>query len=146
MRFCCNKDKKNSDLRLGAIPPLREPHTQSSARRANIIFFFFFSVFTDIFCYSRDGLRGKEVTICSVQRVVNSSTFHRRQPKLTTSLERPGKLQNYLSDSGHNFNEMCPVQTLKNRLVWDGNTLCAQNRNPICPILKLEFDQYKGNG
>ena len=48
LRFCRNKDEKSSDLRLGAIPPLREPHTQSSARRANIIFFFF-PVFTDFF-------------------------------------------------------------------------------------------------
>lgn len=132
LRFCCNKDKKNSDLRLGAIPPLREPHTQSSARRANIIFFFF-SSFHWFFCYSRDGLRGKEETIRSVQRVVNSLTFHRRQPKPTTS--RAWKIAELPSDSGHNFNEMCPVQTLKNRLVWDGNTLCA---------LKIEilFVQY----
>ena len=96
-------------------------------------FFFSFSSFHWFFCYSRDGLRGKEETNRSVQRVINSLTFHRRQPKPTTSLawkiaELPFRFWSQL-------NEMCPVQTLKNRLVWDGNTLCA---------LKIEilFVQY----
>ena len=146
LRFCCNKDKKNSDLRLGAIPPLREPHTQSSARRANIIFFFFFfSVFTDIFCYSRDGLRGKEVTICTVQRVVNSSTFHRRQPKLTTS--RAWKIAELPFRFWSQFQwNVSRANSEKQVSVGRQHSLCAQNRNPICPILQLEFDQYKGNG
>lgn len=134
LRFCCNKDKKNSELRLGAIPPLREPHTQSSARRANIIFFFFFSsVFTDFFVTrATDFAEKKKLFVVYSESSIPQLFIGGNQ---NLRLPGPGKLQNYLSDSGHNFNEMCPVQTLKNRLVWDGNTLCA---------LKIEilFVQY----
>ena len=132
---------KNSDLRLGAILPLREPHTQSYARRANI----FFPVFTDFFCYSRDGLRGKEETIRSVQRVVNSLTCHRRQPKPTTS--RAWKIAKLPFRFWSQFQwDVSRANSEKQASVGRQHSLCAQNRNPICPILQLEFDQYKGNG
>ena len=142
--FVVIKIKKNSDLRLGAIPPLREPHTQSSARRANIIFFFL-SSFHWFFCYSRDGLRGKEETIRSVQRVVNSLTFHKRQPKPTTS--RAWKIAELPFGFWSQFQwNVSSANSEKQASVGRQHSLCAQNRNPICPILQLEFDQYKGNG
>ena len=142
LRFCCNKDKKNSDLRLGAIPPLRQPHTQSSARRANIFFFFFVASFRWFFCYSRDVLRGKEETIRSVQRVVNSLTFHRRQPKPTTS--RAWKIAELPFRFWSQFQwNVSRANSEKQASVGRQHSLCAQNINPICPILQLEFDQYK---
>ena len=108
-------------------------------------FFFSFSSFHWFFCYSRDGLRGKEETIRSVQRVVNSLTCHRRQPKPTTS--RAWKIAELPFRFWSQFQwNVSRANSEKQASVGRQHSLCAQNRNPICPILQLEFDQYKGNG